>query len=288
MKTAIRALLDYHVPPQQKHEDDCAACGARFGWAGLSHAPKCPLRPIVACVLGRFQVDELHPRHVALLCAAADASAGRLVVLLGEPAPEDTDAAAERGGWRDPLPPAAREAMIRGALQRLRPGLDVRFAVVVDVRGDDVKWSDGLDAAATQAIATAWPELDADPLFFHGRKSFAPHYRGDFALREVPEVPAESGTAARDRVHEAAATPPDSVEYRRGLIAAARRRLELRGHSHPCHCEGFSDTYKDFEGVRPYFGDGRWTCAAVREYHDEHYVLVGDCYEIRPGMSFAR
>lgn len=49
-------------------------------------------------------------------------------------------------------------------------------------------------------------------------------------------------------------------------------------HMPDCHCESFSDCYKDVTGHRPRDEVAAWSCRQVSKWHDGAYRLEGDTY----------
>lgn len=153
-------------------------------------------RPGVGVVIGRFQTDELHPGHIALIDAADKHH--RLVVFIGVSPYLVTPA--------DPLDFAAREQMIKERYPH---------AVVIsqpDRPFSDAVWSSEID----EGLRRVFP-LDKPTLYF-GRGSSRAFYLGRHTTTEIDEVHHVSATNIRESVGKSVL---NNAGWRAGVIYAA-------------------------------------------------------------------
>jgi bifunctional NMN adenylyltransferase/nudix hydrolase len=155
----------------------------------------------VGVVIGRFQVDQLHPGHRELLdwvCSHHQ----KVVVILGIPAAP---------GMRDnPLDYEARAAMIREAYPQ------AITAFVTDYRSDEA-WSIVLDSVLGGLLS---PGQSA--VLYGSRSSFISHYNGKFQTQElVGEGEFWSGTQVRDRIR---VQVKPTADFRAGVIWSSMNR----------------------------------------------------------------
>lgn len=117
----------------------------------------------VGVILGRFQINELHTGHLALL-DYVKARYDRMVILVGVRPAEQSDT--------NPLSFEARRAMLMEAY----PG--VYILPILDMRNDE-EWSKSVD----RTIQTVYG-YECKATFHVGRDSFAPHYSGKYPIKE--------------------------------------------------------------------------------------------------------
>ncbi|MBU8921714.1 MAG: NUDIX domain-containing protein [Bacteroidales bacterium] len=150
---------------------------------------------VIGVVIGRFQVDELHPGHVDLLRHVAQKHRHMLVMLGCRAAPADSEHA---------LDYRVRAQMINAVCP------DAVVVAVYDTAENDV-WSRTVD----QTINALFPEFSA--VLYGGRDSFASAYSGKFETRELDFCSDHSGTARRELI---AQTSENDPAFRRGVIHA--------------------------------------------------------------------
>jgi bifunctional NMN adenylyltransferase/nudix hydrolase len=159
-------------------------------------------KPSVGVIVGRFQVNDLHEGHKALLDAVF-LRHKKVVVFLGV-SPTGTTK-------RHPLDFAAREQMIRAAY----PNTDGRTLLVLplkDVMTDEM-WSKNLDEKIREVVSYG------DVTLYGGRDSFVPHYHGAYDPVELALPPVKtSGEEVRQRFTNEQIASPD---FRAGMIHAA-------------------------------------------------------------------
>ena len=117
----------------------------------------------VGVILGRFQIDELHSGHVALLDYVKERY-DRMMILVGVRPAEQSDT--------NPLSFEARLAMLKEACPK------AYILPVVDMRSDD-EWSKQVD----KLIQTVYG-YGCKAVFHVGRDSFAPQYSGKYSIEE--------------------------------------------------------------------------------------------------------
>lgn len=158
------------------------------------------IRQGVGVVVGRFQIDDLHLGHLALLSQAALHE--RLLVFIGISPYLVTPS--------DPLDFAAREQMVKEAFPR---------AIVMPLpdQPTDEGWSRLLDGH----IRNIFP-LDSVTLYF-GRGSSRALYSGRAVVREIDEVHHMSATDIRKSVGKSVV---NSIGWRAGVIYAAHNQWQ--------------------------------------------------------------
>lgn len=160
----------------------------------------------IGIVIGRFQVPYLHAGHLHLL-TTAQMHSNALLVLVG--------VAPEVFTPKNPLPYELRRAMVQSSfIAHVQP--------LYDCPGDDVAWSRQIDdivAAKMASLRQLRPNTDIMASLFHGRDSFAPHYKGRHSLVGVAEIPRVSGTELRSQVR---APERHLKEFCEGVIFAVQ------------------------------------------------------------------
>lgn len=159
----------------------------------------------VGVVVGRFQIDSLHPGHDQLLRYAGTVRSDILCVVLGV---NDN-----RGSRRNPLDFITRKLMIEE--WHRDSGLNIPLVVFAqqDQISDEV-WSRNLDSM----LRAAFP--GASITLYGGRDSFLPYYKGSLTTEDVTEKFAgyEAATTNRKLI---AGNPVSSMDFRRGVIYGA-------------------------------------------------------------------
>lgn len=158
----------------------------------------------VGVIVGRFQVDDLHPGHRALIEDVMDRHK-KVIVLLG--------VSPLTPSFNNPLDFESRKQMLMTAY----PSLTVLY--VRDVK-DDVQWSIHVDRVIRDVLA---PTQTA--MLYGSRDSFIPAYKGGFDTYTLPagkpftfEI---SGSEIRKRLGREA---KNSADWRAGVIWASRNR----------------------------------------------------------------
>ena len=121
------------------------------------------MREEVGVILGRFQINELHTGHIALLDYVKDRY-DRMIILVGVRPAEQSDT--------NPLSFEARKAMLLEAFP------DAYVVPILDMRSDE-EWSKNVD----KTIQTIYG-YGCKATFHVGRDSFAPHYSGKYPIKE--------------------------------------------------------------------------------------------------------
>ncbi len=151
-------------------------------------------------IIGRFQVDDIHEGHKALLDSVAD-SVGRLIIFVGLSPNKCT--------VNNPLDFMA----VRSMLQDYYPEAIIQY--IKDTQSND-QWSETLD---TQIDALIGPRQNV--MLFGSRDSFIPYYSGKFATTELVQRSFASGSQIR---RELAARSRNSRDFRAGAIWAMQNQ----------------------------------------------------------------
>lgn len=148
----------------------------------------------VGVIVARFQVDELHEGHKALIDTVYK-NHTNIIIFLGVSRIQNTKT--------NPLDFATRKAMVQEYLPSaiILPQLDNR---------SDQIWSDNLDKSIHLSLG------DVKALLYGSRDSFIPHYLGKHNTTELtPHDAIISGTTVRQRIGEKII---HSKEFRAGII----------------------------------------------------------------------
>ncbi len=147
----------------------------------------------VGVIIGRWQVDDLHEAHRALV-EEVRANHKKVIIFVG--------LSDILGGIVDPLDYPTRAAMLHLCYH------DVTVLPIRDT-GCNKEWSKNLDAA----IRTVAPIGTA--LLYGGRDSFVRHYTGQFETLELDALRHPSGTEIREEVGREVRA---SSDFRAGVI----------------------------------------------------------------------
>lgn len=150
----------------------------------------------VAVIIGRFQVNKLHPGHRSLINYVLD-NHKKVIILLG--------VSRVQNSRKNPLDFASRKAM----LQKEFP--TVTILPLMDQRYNE-KWSKDVD----NIIPYVYGEKST--VIYGSRDSFIPYYSGKFPVIELEESVTYNGTNIREEV---AKETIDSDDFRSGVIYSA-------------------------------------------------------------------
>lgn len=151
----------------------------------------------IGIIVGRFQVDSLHPGHRQLIDNVV-ANHKRVVIFLGV-----APALVTRN---NPLDFVTRKEMIQDSY----PSVSV---LSIPDQSSDTVWSHELDRRIREACPVG------KVLLYGGRDGFIKSYHGQFPCNELPENPeAVTGTAIRKELSREIKASPD---FRAGVIFAA-------------------------------------------------------------------
>lgn len=153
---------------------------------------------VAGAVVGRFQIDELHPGHDYLLHVLQTQHAEHAVFL---------GISALKGSPEDPLDFEARRPMIMDKCPQAIIG------AIHDTRSDLV-WSAQLDRQIQQIFGA-----DTQVILYGSRASFISHYHGKYPCVEVEQQGDYSATKRREEI--AAAGVENDPAFRRGIIKAS-------------------------------------------------------------------
>lgn len=153
----------------------------------------------IGCIIGRFQVHELHQAHCDVIDSVAK-NHKKVIIFLG--------VTQVVGSSSNPLDFASRKAMI----QEKYP--DIIVLAIPDKRNDE-DWSKNVDSR----IKEVFPIGKA--LLYGSRDSFIPHYHGQFDTAELAQEIYVSGTEIRKQVSEEIKS---SKEWRAGVIYSSHNR----------------------------------------------------------------
>lgn len=156
----------------------------------------------VGVMVARFQVDELHPGHIAMIDVVSE-NHNKVIVFLGVSNVPNTK--------KNPLDFATRRAMVQEQMP------DAIILPIKDNRSDEA-WSANLD----MLINLTFGEVNA--LLYGSRDSFIPHYRGRHTTTELTSDFDFSGTEVRNKISRELR---DTRDFRAGIIHAnyARRAV---------------------------------------------------------------
>ncbi|TND09541.1 MAG: ADP-ribose pyrophosphatase [Bacteroidetes bacterium] len=150
----------------------------------------------IGIIVGRFQVNELHPGHIDLI-ETVNAKHKRVVIFLGT-----TPALVTRN---NPLDFVARKEML---LKRF-PAVSV---LSIPDSPSDKDWSIMLDSRIREACPVG------SVMLYGSRSSFISSYHGHFETTELPDHHNTSGTEVRIELSKEVKSSPD---FRAGVIFAA-------------------------------------------------------------------
>jgi len=150
----------------------------------------------VAVIIGRFQVNKLHPGHRSLINYVLD-NHKKVIILLG--------VSRVQNSRKNPLDFASRKAM----LQKEFP--TVTILPLMDQRYNE-KWSKDVD----NIIPYVYGEKST--VIYGSRDSFIPYYSGKYPVIELEESVTYNGTNIREEV---AKETIDSDDFRSGVIYSA-------------------------------------------------------------------
>lgn len=155
----------------------------------------------IGCIVGRFQVHELHKAHRDLIDGVVKTHK-KAILFLGVPR--------TLGTKKNPLDFTTRRRMI----QAYYP--DLNIASLPDQRYNDV-WSKNLDARIKEIYPTG------SVVLYGGRDSFIPAYTGIHDTKELEQTIYVSGTEIRKNVSEEIKATP---EWRAGVIYGCNNRYD--------------------------------------------------------------
>lgn len=151
-------------------------------------------------IIGRFQVDDIHEGHKALLDSVAD-SVGRLIIFVGLSANKCT--------VNNPLDFMS----VRSMLQEHYPNAVIQY--IKDTQSNE-QWSENLDS---QIDAIIGPRQNV--VLFGSRDSFIPYYSGKYIVEELVQQSFASGSQIR---RDLAARSRNSRDWRAGAIWAMQNQ----------------------------------------------------------------
>jgi len=151
----------------------------------------------VGVIVGRFQLDDLHPAHQELIEKVIN-SHYHTVIVLGVSPLEDSD--------NNPLDFRTRKIMI----QDMYPKVDVVY--IPDMQYD-INWSNKLDREIIKFLKRS----NQTVCLYGGRSSFIPHYKGRYPTQELTLEQSEfiSATARRNEIYNSV---ENNRDFRKGII----------------------------------------------------------------------
>jgi len=158
----------------------------------------------VGVVVARFQIDELHTGHEALLKRVIFENDVLCVVLGGNE---------NRGSRRNPLDFIVRKTMVENWL-RDQPKKVPLVVLFQQDQPSDYVWSANLDRQLRQAFPGSSMTL------YGGRDSFLSHYHGEWPTKNLTDQLVVTHTATQRR-EQLANQPGNTAEFRRGVIYGA-------------------------------------------------------------------
>jgi bifunctional NMN adenylyltransferase/nudix hydrolase len=152
----------------------------------------------IGVIIGRFQIDQLHEGHIALIDYVRSKH-NKVILFLGVAVGEHKEEQA--------LGYATREKMIKSAYP------DVIVAPLRDIGNDD-KWSKQLDTKIREIYH------HGSVVLYGGRDSFIPYYSGKFDTEDIgnaiPEV--SNDISATNRRLKIKSEVRDSADFRAGIL----------------------------------------------------------------------
>lgn len=162
----------------------------------------------VGVLVGRFQVDELHPAHHALFGHVCEAHS-KVLLFLGQ--------SLVLGTRNNPLDFQARKQMVAADYP------DILINPIKDMNSDEA-WSKKLDRLIVDLLTP-----DQTLVLYGGRESFIDRYHGRFATRELMQEEWISGTKIRKDI--ARSSTVGTKEFRQGVIWGTSNRHETAFHT---------------------------------------------------------
>lgn len=147
----------------------------------------------VGVIIGRFQINEIHAGHIALLKYVERLHPSTLILLGCRHSPPDC---------RNPLEFTPRAQMIRSVCP------NVTILAVWDCESDK-EWSLNVD----NIIRGLFPNRKA--ILYGGRNSFIDHYTGSFSTANLDFYQPATGSLVREKI---SAFPEDNASFRAGII----------------------------------------------------------------------
>ena len=147
----------------------------------------------IGIIVGRFQVNKLHPGHLDLINSVT-ANHQRVAIFLGT-----TEAMSTKN---NPLDFLTRKLMIQEHFP------EVAILAIPDT-SDDGEWSKELDKRIKEVFPVG------KPLLYGSRDSFVKYYSGQFMTKELPPHQSISGTEQRKKISNEILS---SADFRAGVI----------------------------------------------------------------------
>lgn len=163
----------------------------------------------IGVVVGRFQIDQLHDGHQAIIRQARVENDGLLVIVGDNPLPTTA---------QNPLSVGARIKMVEDYL--IETNLYQQSSVTsLPDHPDDQVWSERLD----EIIQWSLQEGDTATIY-HGRDTTATYYSGSHPMKEIDELILSSSTNRRAYIGKRQWLM-DGAAFRRGVIWANQNRF---------------------------------------------------------------
>ena len=151
-------------------------------------------------IIGRFQVNDLHEGHRALIDSVCKKHKKVLILLGSTPGVLVTR--------KNPLDYYTRAIMMRDAYPNI-------IVMPIHDMPDDRDWSRSVDARIDEVLGVG------SAILYGSRDAFIPHYVGNYPTIQLDQTRNITGTEVRDAVSEEVRS---SSEFRRGVIYAAHNR----------------------------------------------------------------
>ncbi len=154
----------------------------------------------IGVIIGRFQIDQLHKGHLALIEYVLSKHK-KVIIFLGV-------SSSGQPTKRYPMGFATREKM----LKQFFPSV-----VVTPVKdmNDDTRWSEQLDYKIKENFHHGKAKL------YGGRESFIPHYKGKWPTEEIENAIPDSSSEIREKIAQEIIDSPD---FRKGIIYAVSNK----------------------------------------------------------------
>jgi bifunctional NMN adenylyltransferase/nudix hydrolase len=150
----------------------------------------------IGVIIGRFQIDELHEGHRALIDYVIEKN-DTLILFVGLSPLMCT--------FNNPLDFKSREKMLKEAYPD---------AIIMYIKDEvsDKSWSNKLDKMLKESV-----NPDDETCLYGSRDSFIRHYHGEYKTKELEQTVFTSGTSIRKEI---ATSVVNSADFRKGIIWA--------------------------------------------------------------------
>ena len=222
----------------------------------------------VGVIVGRFQVNELHDGHKALIDSVANENQ-RLIIFLGLSPLKTTR--------NNPLDFRARKQMIN----EIYPDVDILY--INDCVSDEI-WSKDLDRQISNLVGP-----DSKVALYGSRDAFISHYSGRFPTVELVQETYVSGSSIRNAI---AQTTSPTKDFRAGVIWATKNQycnpkltvdIAIFDSKNEYLVLGRKLNEEKFRFIGGFVNPNETAeMSATREVHEETGLEIGGVNELKP------